>query len=451
MIPHRHRLAYRVVGGMVWGTILVVGMVAVASAIGLEALTGTGSADHRMAGLMEYWFSREVHVRRVAPRHWVNASDPIFYRRSDGQWSQVGSVESVASSDQTGDRQPRDVDVTLCWHARELSPNDCRLIAFRNLGTMSETLAILFPVEKQAVVRHQIETAMRQHGDALASSILPLVEQSVRRSLPVIETELLAALSRHSDEVDALSSRWKDEWVRGRLLPLAQGKILPIAQTHAEPVVRDIGRQLWDRASLWSFTWRAVYDKTPLPRKDLMREEWERFVRDEAIPVIEEHADQLAEALQKTLADVAKDPSIRGEVGSALNALVDDAQTRALISSLLRETLIENVAVRQVWIDVWTSEAAHAAIEQSSQLIEPLVRQIGAEIVGSPETGITPGFARVLRHQILGKDRSWIVAIEDTSHRAVPHQRIERGEGIAIYPLLPVAGDEGLTSAHKID
>jgi len=443
MIPYRHRLVYRVVGGMVWATMLVLGLVAVAHAIGQKPMTP----------LVNYWFQSETRVGRAAQRHLVRTGDPIFIRRSDSQWHQVGSVESVSVSGQSSDLQSRDVDVTLRWHDRDTSPDNCRLIAYRNRGTMSETLAILFPVEKQAVVRQQIEAAMRQHGDELASSILPLVEQSVRRSLPVIETQLLASLSRHSVEVDALSSRWKDEWVRGRLLPLAKEKILPIAQTHAEPVVRDIGRQLWDRASLWSFTWRAVYDKTPLPRKDLMREEWERFVRDEAIPVIESHADQLAEALQKTLADIAKDPSIRGEVGSALNALVDDAQTRALVSSLLRETLIDNAAVRQVWVEVWTSDEAQAAFQQSSQLIEPLVRQIGAEIVGSPETGITPGFARVLRHQILGKDRSWIVAVEESSNLAVPQQRIERGEGTAIYPLLPVAGDpvvggEGQTSIH---
>ena len=43
--------------------------------------------------------------------------------------------------------------------------------------------------------------------------------------------------------------------------------------------------------------------------------------------------------------------------------------------------------------------------------MEPVVRQIGDMIFGSREQGITVEFSRVLRSQILTKDRRWFVMV----------------------------------------
>jgi hypothetical protein len=40
-----------------------------------------------------------------------------------------------------------------------------------------------------------------------------------------------------------------------------------------------------------------------------------------------------------------------------------------------------------------------------------VIRQIGEDLIGTEESGINPDFARVLRNQILGKDRTWMVAV----------------------------------------
>ena len=445
MVDHEHRTSHRIIGGAVW--LLITAVVVIAAG---TLATGTSSS---VAGarLLNYWFARDVRIQRQAVKNLVMPGDPIFHRQGDSPWEQVGFVESVALPVADSDAQAagvagatRFVDVTIRWHSSDIDPTRVRLVGHRNLGSMNETIQVLFPPEKREIIRQQVTAAMRQHGEILAEQFLPLIQQSVRQSIPVVESELMLAIDRHRSELNQLSSRWKDEWINNRLVPLAKDRVLPIAQEHAEPLVREIGRELWNRASLWSFTWRAVYDKTPLPRKDLMREEWERFVRDEAIPVIESHSEEIATAIQRTLADVAKNPQIRGELGSAVNSLVDDPQSRRLIGVLLRETLIDNPKVRQVWIDVWTSNEAQAAFDRAGDLVEPLVRKLGDEIIGSPERGIDPGFARVLRHQILGKDRRWIIAEEVFQDDLYDSQRIEVGFGDANYPLLPMAESQAL-------
>jgi len=440
MVDYEHRTAHRLVGGVVWILLAIVAVIAAG------ALATGKSTSVARARLFNYWLARDIRIQRQAVKHLIMPGDPVFHRLDESNWMQVGFVESVSIPSRDLDGQTasvvgagNDVNVIIRWHSSDIDPTRVRFIGHRNLGTVNETIQVLFPPEKREIIRQQITEAMREHGELLAEQFLPLIEQSVRQSIPVIESELMAAIGRHRGELNQLSSRWKDEWINNRLVPLAKDQVMPIAQEHAEPLVREIGRELWNRASLWSFTWRAVYDKTPLPRKDLMREEWERFVRDEAIPVIESHSEEIATAIQRTLADVAKNPKIRGELGSAVTSLVDDPQSRQLINVLLRETLIDNPKVRQVWIDVWTSNEAQAAFDRAGDLVEPLVRKLGDEIIGSPERGIDPGFARVLRHQILGKDRRWIIAEEVFQDDLYDSQRIEVGFGDANYPLLPMA------------
>jgi hypothetical protein len=76
--------------------------------------------------------------------------------------------------------------------------------------------------------------------------------------------------------------------------------------------------------------------------------------------------------------------------------------------------------------------------------LEPVIRQIGDDLFGNETQGINPDFARVLRNQILGKDRRWIVATV-ADHVAVPGG--ERREPIPIrasadstpYPVIYLA------------
>jgi len=416
--------------------------------IGLGDLIGKVGGSERVARLADFWLGRDRVLLLAAAPGLVAAGDPVFYQQTDGSWTQVGYVETVhtagpaaereAAGSQAAQQVPSESAVRLRWHDSRIDPQALQLTAHRNRGTLAEMTQILFPPEKRAVIGQLVGAAMRQHSDALVEQFMPLVEQSVRRSLPLVEAEFLASLERHRGEVDRLGRRWKEELVKERLLPLARDHLLPIARRHAEPTIREIGRELWDRASLWSFTWRAAYDRTPLPRRDLMREEWERFIREEATPVIQSHGEELAAAMQRTLADVLRDPTVRRELAAAASELTGDPETRALLGAVLRETLVENAAVRQVWAETWGSDEAAAAYDHASALLGPLVHQIGVEMMGSPQRGIDPGLARVLRHQILGKDRRWVVAAQATGHSDAP-PRIVRGSGDPIYPVLYLA------------
>ena len=217
-----------------------------------------------------------------------------------------------------------------------------------------------------------------------------------------------------------------------------------MVRTHGEPLAEDIGRALWQRASVFRFGWRIVYDKSPLvPKKDLTRQEWDRFVKQEAIPVFESRVDDIVDVIKKILVDVSQNDRIRSEVSNLTAEVIGDAELRSMVASILNEGIAENEELRKTWTIVWQSDEARQAIGLANDRLEPIVREIGDEIFGTRETGISPGFARVLRSQILRKDRSWIVAAQRKEPRksSVP-AKVEAAKKGAPYPLMFFAGKD---------
>ena len=119
--------------------------------------------------------------------------------------------------------------------------------------------------------------------------------------------------------------------------------------------------------------------------------------------------------------------------------LAQDPKARALVRTILKETLVDNEKLRTVWGEVWSSEEANRALDMAGDRLEPVVRSIGDELFGSEETGINPDFARVLRSQILRKDRQWIVAWHTGSESS---QRIVSSSKRMPYPVVYIAKKE---------
>jgi hypothetical protein len=375
--------------------------------------------------MASYLFRPAKRVVADDPTKRLCVNDPVFFRVDDVDWKQVGYVMRVDPAD-TVNR------ITLSWYDEGLLPERCELIQFYNSGRLEEVIATLLPPQKQRLIQERLAEAMSQHGDELSAAFVPLVQQTIRHSMPVIEEEFKKSINAHRDAFDALAARWNEEIIDAKILPLARQEIIPILRQHGQPPAEEIGRELWDRASLFRFGWRAVYDNAPLPRRDLVREEWDRFVEQEAVPVFESHMDEIVIAVQRIVQDVAANEVVRGELGEVVEQVAADPETQQLLRTIMNETLVENERLRQVWSGVWQSDRARQALNLAGDRLEPVVRQIGDDLFGTREGGIDPDFARVLRTQILGKDRRFVVArLSDT-----PSDVIHPSNQPLAYPII---------------
>lgn len=431
----------RILGGGFWLAVLV------GTGIWMTRITAAPDAgvDHP---LLQSVAVAGPAITLIDPTGQLRVGDSAFLQTASPSptptesFTQVGDVISVR--EMAGDSGN---EIRLRTYRLDAPAQQFVFRVHESSGRMEDVVATLIPRHKRELLVRRITAAMGEHGDEITAAMMPIVIESVTASLPIIETQLRDSLARHDDEVQALLTRYQQEIIQDRLVPLAREEIVPIMKRYGSEPAETIGREIWGRASLWRFGWRAVYDQAPLPKRDMVQEEWRRFVDEEVLPIIESHMDEIVVAIQRTMMDVADNPRLRQELTQMVAKISNDPDTRELIRTILDEAVLHNAELRDVWAVTWTSPRAKAALKLAGQRIEPVLRQVADEVLGTRESGIEPGFARVLRNQVLGKDRTWITlerrpadeASDDITNDAPI--RLTVAERFSVYPVVHLAGD----------
>lgn len=436
------------------GFLFWLGLAAV-GAIMLRPSTAESTEDslNPASQLVAYAFGRPTRVEAVSAEVPLRRGDPIFYSDAKLGWTQVGFIGRIDQQD-----EPRLAEVV--WYHDEIHPRHCRFEAHYRRGTFEEIVETMLPDDKRRQIQQRLSEVFEEHGDEMVAAFQPVIEKSLRESASILEDALKASVEEHRDDFNAIGERWEDEILKQRIVPLIKKEVVPSIREHAEPVAKEIGRELWNRASLWRFGWRAIYDKSPLPERDLTKSEWERFVQEEAIPVFERHLDDILESQKRIFLDLSQNERIRDELENVFQEIASDKEFQALLKAVVRESVIENKRLHAVWTENFQSDEAKTAMRLAGKRLEPVVRQIGDELFGTRETGINPDFARVLRNQILGKDKRWITArpiadAQDDGGQESPSPPangsseplvIHRADTRAQFPLIIMANDDALTA-----
>ena len=188
-------------------------------------------------------------------------------------------------------------------------------------------------------------------------------------------------------------------------------EILPIVEDEITPIANELGQELWDRVSLWSFTWRYLYDVSPLPEKNAVKTEFDRFLDQEVKPQLESRSDQFVAVTQRIISRVSRHEKVRAVIRENLRKVSSDPELQAIIWSVVQESILQNEKLKSSLRDYWKSDEVQDALLVANVRFEPTARAIGDAIFGSREKGVTSEFSRVLRSQILQKDRRWLIVV----------------------------------------
>lgn len=423
-----------VIGGGFWAVVVL-------AALFWMIRSGSEGAASGSAVLLRSFASAPADYRIIDPTGWVETNDVVFGRAADdsNQWREVGYVSAVRDNGQADAEN----ELVVTVFEPGLWNDSAKLKVHRCTGRVDEILSTLLPEDRRQALQDRLATAMEAHLAEVTDAVLPLVMQSLQASVPVIEQGMVDSIVEHRQEIDRLADRYRTEIVRERLVPLVREEVIPIVREHGQGPAEEIGREIWSKASLWRFGWRAIYDKSPLPERELVQEEWQRFVEREVVPTMEDHLDEIAAAVELMLRDLVRNDRLRDEMVAVVGTIATDEEARNLFRVILSEAVIDNQALHRVWADVWSSPDANRRLRIAGQRIEPILRQIGDEVMGTREGGIEPGFARVLRNQILGKDRTWItVGSEIGLSSAAEGPRLEKAEEFMAYPVVHLANPD---------
>lgn len=339
------------------------------------------------------------------------ANDPVFITDARGRTLQAGKVRTAGGV--LFDPAPaRQVQLLLDESMiRSVCPDGFELQYYSTPTTLDWVAATLLPEQRRSEISGILAAEWQKHGPQLTARLQPVLQDAVGQMALAVERQLPEVLQQHREQISKIADRYQEEVVRQKVVPLVRTQVLPIIEREMRPVALDVGRELWDRVSLWSFTWRYLYDVSPLPERNAVKREFERFLAEEIRPAMESRVDDFVAATERVVRAVSQNREVREVIRESLHSTATDSQIRELTWSVFRDAFLTNPAVHQALQNLLESSDAKEAIRLAGVAFEPAVRDIGDAIFGNREDGISAEFSRVMRLQILLKDRRWLQVV----------------------------------------
>jgi hypothetical protein len=377
-----------------------------------ESAVGSSRFQPLIDSLVSYWSGPRSSVRLQSglPID-LAVGDPIFVRAEDGSLRQIGEISAVLRDGKVLPSLRADVTDARCllFPTAPECGSDAVLTYYTTPDSLAWVVRTLVTPERRVRIADEIRGAYEDYHSELLTALQPILQETLRDSWAVIEQDLPSAIERRGAEIESLGSKIEQEIVETELIPLAKREIWPIVQRRSESVADEIGTELWERVSLWRFAWRAAYDRSPLPDRHLMEREWHRFVRDEAMPILSRHTDDMIEVVRGVIHEASHNEAVQAGVQHSLSRVTSDPEFQRLVWSIVQDLLVSNPRLAEVIERHWTGPEAQEALQLATERLEPTVRRISDLVFGTFEDGITPEFAQVLRTQILAKDRRWFL------------------------------------------
>ncbi len=374
----------------------------------LAAMPENGAAQ-LVASLWEFSTGDRQMVQLEVDSSWqLQVGDPIFRIHSQDAVEQVGEVRRVFKQT-TGDGDRRTMADALLYPVLPPVTKDTRMRFYTTPKSMAWVMETMLPPQKRAAVGREVAATYAANHRQILDALRPIILAGLADAVDVVQDDLAAAIARRREALEKLGTRYQQQIVRRELLPLVREEIWPLVRQRAEPIASQIGEEMWDRASIWRFGWRYLYDASPFPDKRLTSKEWQRFVQEDGIPVLNAHTDEIIDLQRQILTDLASNEKIRQVVRKNLTQVIDDSEFRSIVWQITREVLVDNPRLHQALERRWRGQESQKAMKRAAGSVEPAVRRIGDLLFGTREEGITPEFAQVLRNQILDKDRRWLV------------------------------------------
>ena len=332
----------------------------------------------------------------------LEPGDPI-YRDGGDDTKPIGMVWSSKLQDDGGTR------LTVVTYATCPAITSQDYFVYREAAdSVDWMLRTMFHKEKQEELKGLIQNAVQDNRADLVDAFKPVVVKSLKEATGLIREDLAVAFEKRQPQLAKLSQRYQTEVLQKKLLPVFQEEVWSIVQSESEPLVSEISREIWDEVSVFGFGWRYIYDQTPLPKKQLTEKKFKRFVDEKAKPIIAAHLDEILVLQKKISTKVAKNEKVKQALNESVQAATNDPELQQFLGDVLQDVLVNNPRLQEAMNKQWRSEEAQEAFALANQKLDPVIREIGISLFGTPDDGVTPEFASVLRRRILHKDTRWL-------------------------------------------
>jgi hypothetical protein len=393
------------VGSLIWVALLATGQALVRDG---ESHRGTRAVAHVSSWLFDQRLPVVIELDRPMK---VAVGDPVFYGATESDLTLIGEVTELLDGDRS---LPRSSDVVRRLRCEISAPGHEGLNAASTVTmiTVPQTTGWVFrtllPEEKIIWIARQWNHTLLDHRNELFEAIGPVVEALVRDFQGILTEDLPTALAARGARFAELGDRYEEVIIERELKPVIESDLWPMLIARAQPTLDAVGKEIIKRLPVWSLTWRFVYDALPLTENVHVRGEWNEFVETEIVPILQNHLDDFLGAFGDVIAAASKNERVGRAFRRSFDVLVEDPDFQRELRLVFQEIVLDNPRFHKAMIARWKSPEMNEAIDKLAIFMSPLLSRIGDAILGTRGGGITPEFARVLRTQILEKDRRWL-------------------------------------------
>jgi len=380
-----------VVGLVVWALLVALGVHASGEGAG-ERLARFAVTDYR---IVEARLPLRADLRR---------GDPVFVSDPERCLVRVGRVEAVREEDGA-----RIAALAIYPSRSDLLAEGARATAFDVALTAGWVARTLLPEERLAEIRGIVRRFLAEEGDAIGRALWPEAKRALREVVELLGAQLPDALRARSEDWEALWRRHRDGVVKAKLVPVLEEAVLDRAEERLEPLLEEVGEELWRALPVWSLGLRYVWERVPGTEEDQVRERFHEFLEGDAARILARHAPEAGRIAAQVLREAAADERGRKAVGEVARTVAADPRLEALLRDLARELLLENERLRDLVERRW-EEGLGDAVGRAAGRLEPVLRRIKDRVaLNEGRDGINPRLARVLRAGVLRKDVRWVL------------------------------------------
>jgi hypothetical protein len=404
-----HRI---ILGGVIWAAALA-GVVTAARAHGPEVAAPAGRIGRWLVVA-----PRTAVAQLTGP---LRVGDPVLDHARD----HVGRVVRIAGADGTDFIDTRQAaaaidsrtlfTVTVAFDPEVRVPAAPRMTArWVDRDDAGWALSTLLPEPKRRMLIDELRAFASENKVEIEGFLRPIAEDAIGHGMLTLEQNLSAALEARKDAIQAVLDDHR-VMVKNDLLPVLKRRLGPSAKKKAEPLLRDIGRELWNELPMWSLGWSAFVDQLPGTSRTRMDAWWKEFVDQKAIPILKEHEDELMRALEELIEEGARDAEVRAALGAATRRLAADPRFKQIVRGVIEDALVKPFDLHALVERLVEDPKHQQRLRRLQDLASPMLQRLGRKLTIDPDTGrIDPDLARVLRRVVFNKDARWVeLAPED--------------------------------------
>ena len=356
---------------------------------------------------------------RLEVRGHLALGDPVLLGPLGGERERIGAVVAIHSGSGYARRtwelpQAESYSVTIAIDPeyRERVPEGCTWQAGTTPMDGRWVFETLLPPDKRDMVWLELENWIHAHRDEISALLRPIAEDVVAQGMATMEANLAKALRKRDKEIHALLEGHRDS-LREKVVPVLKRELGPSARTKADPILRKIGRELWDALPVWSLGWRAAVDWLPGTRNDRVDKWWKEFVDNKAIPILSKHEPELMKMLEDLIEEGAKNPKVRAILGEATKEMARDPRFRKLVRGVLEDALVRPFEWRALLSKITEKPEHRRRLDALVYKLQPTVQRIAHRLtIKDAQTGeLDPQLVKVLRRVVFYKDARWVECV----------------------------------------